>query len=133
MALSYIKSYPPAEVKARELCDGIIPLYERYKAITKYVSENIVYDHVRKIKITKRNGLPNIERCWRLKMGICLDISALTVLMLRAVCVPCSLVIGWADGHYHAWGEARINGTKYLYDHDDVNGKIKVYKKERLY
>lgn len=133
MALSYIKSYPPAEAKAREICAGILPLYERYKAITRYISENIVYDHVRKATIAKKNGLPNIERCWTLKMGICLDIAALTVLMLRAVCVPCTLVIGWADGHYHAWVEARINGTKYLYDHDDLNGRIKSYKKERLY
>jgi hypothetical protein len=53
--------------------------------------------------------------------------------MLRAVSVPCNLVIGWADGQYHAWVEARIDGKRYLYDHDDPQGAVKMYKRERMY
>lgn len=131
--MAYVPHYEPAEQKARELCEGLKSLQDRYKAITRFVSDRIVYDYVRSNTITKKNGLPNVERCWKLKMGICLDISALTVTMLRAVSVPCSLVIGWADGHYHAWVEARMNGSRYLYDHDAVKGKVKVYKRERMY
>lgn len=132
MALSYIKSYPPAEAKAREICAGLKSLQERYRAVTQYVSDHIVYDYVRAAVIPKRNGLPNVPQCWERKMGICLDIAALTVVMLRSVSVPCNLVVGWADGHYHAWVEARIDRARYLYDHS-ANGRIKVYKKERLY
>lgn len=133
MATPYVPLFKPAEEKAQELCKGLKTLPERYEAVTKYVSDRIVYDYIRKYTIPKKNGLPNIERCWQLKMGICLDISALTVRMLRAVSIPANLVVGWADSFYHAWVEAKIDGKKYLYDHDDKQGNVKTYKKERMY
>jgi transglutaminase-like putative cysteine protease len=108
-------------------------LLDRYNAITKYVSTKIAYDYIRAITIPKKNGLPNVARCWDCHMGICLDIASLTAGMLRAVSVPCNLVIGWADGQYHAWVEARIDGKRYLYDHDDPKGTVKTYKRERMY
>ena len=131
--MAYVPRCAPAEAKAKELCNGVRPLQGRYEAITHYVSGKIVYDYVRKNTIPKRNGTPDIDRCWRLRMGICLDIAALTVRMLRAVSVPCNLVIGWADGYYHAWVEARIDGRRFLYDHDDPRGTVKTYKRERMY
>ena len=130
---SYVPHYAPAEAKAKDLCGGIKLLSERYRIITKYVSDHIMYDYIRAITIPKRNGLPDVARCWNQRMGICLDISALTVGMLRAVSIQANLVIGWADGRYHAWVEARIGGQKYLYDHDDPNGRVKTYKRERMY
>lgn len=133
MANKYTPVHEPSAAKAKALCKGLKTLSERYEAITGYVSRMIVYDYVRKYTVQKRNGLPDVDRCWRLRMGICLDIAALTVGMLRAVSVPCSLVIGWADGCYHAWVEARIGGKRLIYDHDDPKGKVKVYKKERMY
>ena len=108
-------------------------MQDRYEKITKYVSDTIAYDYVRAITIPKRNGLPDVARCWNLHMGICLDIASLTAGMLRAVSIPASLVIGWADGHYHAWVEARIGGQRLLYDHDDPQGKVKTYKRQRMY
>ena len=133
MANKYTPVHEPSRAKAKELCKGLRTLQERYEVITKYISDQFVYDYVRAITIPKKNGLPNVSRCWDKRMGICLDISSLTVNMLRAVSVPCNLVIGWAGGHYHAWVEARMNGKRYLYDHDDPQGKVKVYKKERMY
>lgn len=132
MASAYVPHYAPAELKAKELCKGIKTFNERYEAITKYVSNKIAYDYVRALTIPKRNGKPNVARCWELHMGICLDIASLTVGMLRAVSVPSSLVIGWANGKYHAWVESRIDGKRYLYDHD-AKGKAIIYKKERMY
>ena len=129
----YVPHYAPAEAKAKDLCKGAQSLLERYEIITKYVSDKIAYDYIRAITIPKRGGLPDVERWWKLHMGICLDIASLTVGMLRAVSIPASLIIGWADGHYHAWVEARIGGKKYLYDHDDPQKKVKLYKKERMY
>lgn len=133
LANKYVPVHDPSASKARALCSGARSLRERYEIITKYVSDHIVYDYVRAATIPKRNGLPNVDRCWQLRMGICLDISALTVGMLRAVSVPCSLVIGWADGHYHSWVEARIGGQRLLYDHDDPTRKIKTYKREKIF
>ena len=108
-------------------------MQERYEIITQYVDKHIVYDYVRAAMIPKRNGLPDVPRCWDRQMGICLDIASLTAGMLRAVSIPANLVIGLADGHRHAWVEARIDGKRYLYDHDDPAGNVKVYKKEKMY
>lgn len=129
----YVPHYAPAEAKARDLCKNTKPLLERYEIITKYVSDHFVYDFVRAITIPKRNGLPDVARCWNQRMGICLDIAAMTTGMLRAVTIPANLIIGWADGKYHAWVEARIDGQKLLYDHDDPKGQVKTYKRERMY
>ena len=129
----YVPVHEPSAAKARELCKGKRSLLERYETITRYVSGHIVYDYIRAAAIPKRNGQPDVARCWQLRMGICLDIAALTVGMLRAVSVPCNLVIGWADGHYHAWVEARIGGQRLLYDHDDPRGTVKTYKRQKMY
>lgn len=107
-------------------------MQQRYEIITQYVDNHIVYDYIRAAVIPKRNGLPDVTRCWDHQMGICLDIASLTAGMLRAVSIPASLVIGLADGHRHAWVEARIDGKRYLYDHES-NGKVKSYKRERMY
>lgn len=129
----YTPYHEPSARKAKELCVNLKTLPERYEMITDYISRTISYDYIRAITITKKNGLPDVDRCFNRRMGICLDIAALAVNMLRAVSVPCNLVIGWADGKYHAWVVARMNGKRYLYDHDDPNGKVQVYKKERMY
>ena len=129
----YVPHYAPAEAKAKELCKGVKSLQERYEIVTKYVSDKFVYDYIRAITIPKRNGMPDVARCWNQRMGICLDIASLTTGMLRAVSIPANLVIGWADGYYHAWVETRIDGRRYLYDHDDPAGNVKVYKKEKMY
>lgn len=133
MLKPYVPKFAPAEAKAKELCKGTRTLKERYETITQYVSKHIMYDYVRAIMIPKKNGKPDVAGCWNRQMGICLDIAALTVGMLRAVSVPCSLVIGHADGNYHAWVEARIDGRRLRYDHDDPTGKVKLYKRERMY
>ena len=125
--------HDPSAAKARALCSGTRSLLARYEIITRYVSDTIAYDYVRAIVIPKRNAMPDVARCWNLHMGICLDIAALTAGMLRAVSIPANLVIGWADGHYHAWVEARISGQRLLYDHDDPQGKVKTYKRQRMY
>lgn len=133
MKTTYVPHYAPAEAKAKDLCRGTKSLPERYKIITKYVSDNFVYDFVRAITVPKRNGLPDVARCWNQHMGICLDIAAMTTGMLRAVAIPANLIIGWADDKYHAWVEAKIDGQKLLYDHDDPKGQVKTYKRERMY
>ena len=130
---TYVPHYAQAESKAKELCKGVKSLQERYEIVTRYVSDHIVYDYIRAITIPKKNGLPDVARCWNQRMGICLDIASMTTGMLRAVSIPSNLVIGWADGKYHAWVEARIEGQKYLYDHDDPHKIVKTYKKERMY
>jgi transglutaminase-like putative cysteine protease len=37
------------------------------------------------------------------KSGICLDLAALVVALLRIMGIPAKLTIGMADRQYHAW------------------------------
>ena len=115
---------------AKELTKGMVTPLEKYKAIISFVSRAIAYDYVRAIQIPKKGGLPDVDRCWKLKMGICLDIAAMTTGMLRGVGIQSTLCFGHADKAYHAWVESTINGQKYRYDHD---GKAKVYRTEKRF
>lgn len=116
--------------KAKELAAGKRLGRDKYDAITSYIKTNFVYDYVRAITITKKNVYPDVSYCWEHKMGICQDIAAMTVGMLRAVGINATLCIGNADGQHHAWVEAIINKKKYRFDHPHI---AKAYKIERRY
>lgn len=114
---------------AKELAAGKSK-YDAYIAITDWVSKHIVYDYIRAIQVPKKNGRPDLDGCWKKRMGICMDTAALTTGMLRAAGVDATLCYGHADRQSHAWVEAVIDGRKYRYDHD---GKALVYKTERTF
>lgn len=125
-----IQYYEPSISAAKEMTKNCHSDFAKYKVITDYISKNILYDYVRAITIPKINGKPDIKRTWNYKMGICLDISALTTGMLRGVGVNAKMCIGKADKRQHAWVEVAIKNRKYRYDHD---GKAKSYKTERTF
>ena len=60
--------------------------------------------------------MPDIDGTVRKKMGICQDLSAVVVAMLRSQGIPSKLVIGYADKKYHAWTKNKIDGKWVLYD-----------------
>ena len=116
--------------KAKELTQDMATKIDKFRAITNYINRTISYDYIRAIQIQKKNGMPDVERCWRLRMGICFDIAALTTGMLRAVGIHAYLCVGKADRQNHAWVEATINNKKYRYDR---SGRAQTYKTERRY
>ena len=121
----------PAEKKARELCEKENKLLGKYSIITRHISNTVVYDYLRALEISRVRGFhTDIMRCFEKRMGICTDISGLTVCMLRAVGIKAKLVIGRADNKDHAWVEAVIDHVKYRYDHD---GKASVYKRTHTF
>jgi transglutaminase-like putative cysteine protease len=101
--------------KADELCAGLQTGREKYKAITEYVTHAFVYDFVRAVT-TKGDGLPDVDYCFNRGMGICQDLAATSVCMLRSQGVPAKLVIGNASGQYHAWVQATVDGEEKLFD-----------------
>ena len=128
MAKSYIPHYQPAEDKAVELCEGLKTQQEKYNAVTAWLVKCVVYDYVRATKFRELHG-PDVERCYDLRMGICLDISALTACMLRAVGIEANVVIGnctsvyTSGGHEyrgrtirHAWNEIFIGKKRIIWD-----------------
>ena len=126
----FIPYHQESRLKAKELTYGMSSAKEKYEAITDYVRGHFLYDYIRAIKIPKKNAYPDIDYCWRNKMGICQDIAAMTVGMLRTVGVNACMCVGSADGHHHAWVEATIDGKTYRFDHPH---EAKKYKAERMY
>ena len=108
---------------------------EAYKAIKQYISENFRYDYVKAATI-KPNMLPDIDTCFDKKTGVCQDLSAVMVAMLRVQGIPSRLVIGYADKIYHAWVVCEVDGKKVLFDPTAAVSKSKnaaKYSVERYY
>ena len=79
--------------------------------------------------------LPDIENCFDAKAGVCQDLSAIMVCMLRVQGIPAKLMIGYADSYYHAWIVAVVNGKETFFDPTHAIGCInaKKYAVERFY
>lgn len=128
----YVPFHKESVEKAMELVKGKKTELSRYKAITYYVDTTFGYDYIKAVKVAKTRGvLPDVETTWKTRLGICQDISAMVVGMLRAVGIKANLCIGKAGSNIsHAWVEAVIGGKKYRYDH---SGNARVYVTERMY
>ena len=108
---------------------------EAYIAIRDYMKANFLYDYVKAITITA-GLLPDIDGCYEKKMGVCQDLSAIMVCMLRTQGIPARLVIGYADKNYHAWTVTEVAGKQVLFDPTaalSAISKPKNYSTERFY
>lgn len=101
--------------KAKSLVSGAGSDAQKVSKIYSYIVNNISYDYD-KMKNLPSGYLPNPDSTLASRKGICFDYAALTAAMLRSQGVPCKLVIGNADGQYHAWNMVYVNGSWQLYD-----------------
>ena len=88
---------------------------EAFKAVCAYMKSDFVYDYVRSVTVSP-GDLPDIDACLGKKMGICQDLSAVMVGLLRLRGIPSRLMIGYADKNYHAWIEADVGDATISYD-----------------
>ena len=116
-----------AIVKAKELASGLSQR-QRYRAITDYAEHNFVYDYVKAFTVKRYGVQPDPEGCWEKHMGICGDLAALIVGMLKAVGIDAQYVVGKADGIHHAW----VKTSYGIYDPvAEITGKTPKKYKER--
>ena len=101
--------------KAKSLVSGAGSDAQKVSKIYSYIVNNISYDYD-KMKNLPSGYLPNPDSTLAGRKGICFDYAALMAAMLRSQGVPCKLVIGNADGQYHAWNMVYVNGSWQLYD-----------------
>ena len=101
--------------KAKSLVSGAGSDAQKVSKIYSYIVNNISYDYD-KMKNLPSGYLPNPDSTLDSRKGICFDYAALMAAMLRSQGVPCKLVIGNADGQYHAWNMVYVNGSWQLYD-----------------
>ena len=126
----------PAVQKANELCAGMTDPREKYKKITQYIVDSYAYDFIRAVTINQ-GALPDVEACFEKKMGICQDLAALTVCMMRSQGIPSKLVIGTVGNNsYHAWTVNYVNGQENFFDPTaelHASPRDQVYVVERFY
>jgi chemotaxis protein histidine kinase CheA len=94
---------------AKQLAGNSSSDMDKVKKIYNYVVSKIRYDADKLGKLPS-NYVPDIEKTFKTRKGICYDFSSLFAGMLRSVGIPAKLVKGYASGveGYHAWNEVYI-------------------------
>ncbi|MBQ6325302.1 MAG: transglutaminase family protein [Clostridia bacterium] len=122
-----------AVVKSDEICSQ----GDVYNAVLNFMKSEFSYDFVRQKAIASSGQflLPEIEECFDARAGVCQDLSAIMVCMLRVQGIPARLVIGYADKYYHAWTVALVDGKEVFCDPTHELGCMdaKKYTTERFY
>ncbi len=105
-----------AVVEAAKICDGMTDQNKIYKTVCDYMKSHFAYDYIKSVSV-KAGQLPQIDDAWNKHMGICQDLSAIMVAMLRSQGVPARLMIGTLNAStYHAWVTAVVNGAEEFFD-----------------
>lgn len=105
-----------------------------YKTVCDFMTSEFNYDFVRAQTISP-GALPEIDQCFDNRAGICQDLSAVMVCMLRVQGIPAKLMIGYADQYYHAWTVAVVDGKEVFFDPTAAIGCLNAgqYTIERFY
>jgi len=105
-----------------------------YQAVCDFIRTEFSYDFVR-AKTIPAGTLPEIDECFDARAGVCQDLSAIMVCMLRVQGIPAKLMIGYADQYYHAWTVAIVDGKEVFFDPTHEIGCLdaKKYAIERFY
>ena len=120
--------------KSDEICAGKTTDREIYDTVCNFMASEFQYDFVRATTISS-GTLPEVDACYAKRSGICQDMAAVMVCMLRTQGIPAKLVIGYADQYYHAWTTAVVDGEEIFFDPTAAIGCINAsrYSIERVY
>ena len=89
--------------------------------VYEWVRENIKYDQDKKTEIQENDTgfcdyIPNLDKIYNEKKGVCLDKAALATAFLRIDGIPAKLVFGNLGEEYHAWVEVTYEGNTVIVD-----------------
>lgn len=132
----YVNYSPESTVVAlgAQITEGISGSKKKAEAIMNWMVKNLRYDYI--AAMTVQSGfVPDLESMLEKKSGFCFDFSSAMCAMLRTQGIPAQLVMGDADGVYHAWCNVLIDGKWVRYDPtmDITKGKVKKYIEEACY
>ena len=108
---------------------------EQVEPRRQFIEKKFVYDFVATIT-TQKGALPDVDRCYETRKGICQDLAAVTACMLRVQGIPAKMSVGHADSMYHAWVSVWLDGQWQRYDPTaGVHGvaEAKNYTEEKCY
>lgn len=100
--------------KAAEVCAGKTDDIEKIAAIFGWVTSNITYDYYL-AETVKKGYMPDPEKTYHSRTGICFDYASLMCAMLRSQSIPTRLVDGYASPDIrHAWNEVYTEKTGWI-------------------
>lgn len=100
--------------KAAELCAGKTSDIEKIAAVFGWVTSNVTYDHDL-AKTVQTGYVPDPNRTYSKRTGICFDYASLMCAMLRSQSIPTRLVVGNASPDiWHAWNEVYTEETGWI-------------------
>ena len=108
--------------KAAELCADQTKTNSKIQAIYKYVISNYGYDY-ELAKTVKSGYIPDLDKDFASKKGICFDYAATMTAMLRSQGVPTKMVFGYTGSVYHAWINTWSSDTGWVTGSIYFNGK----------
>lgn len=90
--------------KADSLVKGKKKDLDKVSAIYNWVVKYFKYDY-NKARTVKAGYVPDLNKIYKLKKGICYDYAATTCAMLRSQEIPAKMVFGYVGkkNEYHAW------------------------------
>ena len=114
---SFFSSSSECVYKAAEVCAGKTGDIEKIAAVFTWITGNITYDN--DLADAVRNGykgyVPDPDRTYSSRKGICFDYASLMCAMLRSQGIPTRLVKGNASPDiYHAWNEVYTDETGWI-------------------
>ena len=92
------------------------------KKAYNYVIKNYKYD--KKLARTVKPGyVPNLNKIYKKKKGICFDYAALMSAMLRSQRIPTKLEVGYSGDVYHAWISCYVDEIGWVDNIIEFDGK----------
>ena len=124
----------PSVLRSDEITNDSMTDTQKFEAVCNLIASEFSYDFVRAQTIAA-GELPAVDQCYNNRAGICQDLSAVTISMLRAQGIPSRLLIGYADGYYHAWTMSVVDGQEKFFDPTQAVGALNAsnYVVERFY
>lgn len=90
---------------------------EKARAIYDWIVRNVKYDFSVLGKL-EPGYVPNPQKTFETKLGICSDYASLFASMCRSQGIPCKVVLGYYEKseYYHAWNEVYFDGDYHIVD-----------------
>jgi transglutaminase-like putative cysteine protease len=91
-----------AVVATAELVSEATTPLEKIEIIYNFVTSEFSYDTA--LATSVQSGyVPDLDRVWNARKGICFCFASITAAMLRSQGIPTKLVFGYVREVYHAW------------------------------
>lgn len=119
---------------ASELLNDITDDREKAETVARWMKKTFQYDYIAALTV-KSGYIPDIDKTFETQSGMCFDFSVMMCAIMRSQGVPAQLVMGDADGTYHAWCKILLDDKWVLFDPtmDIMGKKVSNYIEEAYY